>query len=107
MIYPVSPSSPNSDLIALRNADTALSDGLGHASIGANHLQLDLNDLDEKLVKLKKRLKTKLSEEEREDNKRILAETEARIASKKLEMAEIHAVMNMADGDEDSNSSSH
>ena len=67
-----------------------------------NHLQLDLNDLDEKLAKLKKRSKAKLSEEERGDNDRILAETEARIAAKKLEMAEIHAVMNKADGDEDS-----
>ena len=67
-----------------------------------NHLQLDLNDLDEKLAKLKKRLKAKVSDEERGENDRILAETEARISSKKLEMAEIHAVMNKADGDEDS-----
>ena len=38
-----------------------------------DHLQLDLDDLDEKLAKLKKRLKTKLSDEERGDNERILA----------------------------------
>ena len=68
-----------------------------------HHLQLDLNDLDEKLSRLKKRQEKGPSEEARKDNERIISETEARIAAKKLEMAKIRAVKNMAEGDEDSN----
>ena len=68
-----------------------------------HHLQLDLNDLDDKLGRLKKRQDKEQSAEARKENERILSETEARIAAKKLEMAKIRAVKNMAEGDEDSN----